>query len=485
MTPKNRVTRRRSARRAILPAALRIFWVSLFCAFFGMLIGPVVTFSPSDDRGTANAVAHKPATTAPEDAPTSSIPVDSWETAIRALRSDYYPADIDGARARTLTYQAIRGMMSSLRDPYSAYLDPAEWNRLVTMTEGQFGGIGALMERTRDGIRVARPLPGGPAEKAGVKAGDTLTAIDKQPVKGKSLEDLGKWVEGQQGTEVLLSVMRGGTLMEFRVQRANIEPPVVEQWMEDPAAGIGHIVLTEFNRRSASQIEAAYRELDKKGLKALVLDLRFNPGGLLDAAVDVASQFVPENTARSLNNNVVIIRHADGEEEGLPIQPRSLLGKKIPLAVLVNGSSASAAEIVIGALRDYGVAEVIGERTFGKGKVQTLFEMNHGRDGGIRLTTSLYFPPKGYDINFKHDDDGNRIPDTGGIVPDIHVDALQNWTSDFEDRKNDRQLACAVEFLRRRLAGRNPAEAASDVAAVYQTPTRTARGNAHSQFSGE
>ena len=473
----------RKQKRTILSAVLRMFWVSLFAAFITMLVGPLLSFSPSEEKPQGNG--RRMAQVTSPDKRDASQPVEVWESALQVLRTDYYPAEIDGARTRALTYQAIRGMMSSLRDPFSSYLDPAEWSRLVTMTEGQFGGIGALMERTKEGIRVARPLSGGPAERAGIKAGDILVAIDGQETKDRSLEDLGKWVEGQEGTSVQLSVQRQGKRYNYMVTRANIEPPVVEQWMEDSLAGIGHIVLTEFNRKSASQIETAYRELEKKGMKALVLDLRFNPGGLLDAAVDVASQFVPENTVRGLNNNVVIIRHSDGEEEGLPLQPGQLLGHRMPLVVLVNGSSASAAEIVTGALRDYGVAEIIGERTFGKGKVQTLFEMNHGRDGGIRLTTSLYYPPRGYDINYKHDDQGNRIPDTGGIVPDIKVNASDSWSSDFEDRKNDRQLACAVEFLRRRLAGKTPAEAANEAVSSLQLPTRTARGNTKSQFRGE
>jgi carboxyl-terminal processing protease len=469
--------------RTVLLAVVRMFWVSLFAAFAATLISPLFTAFNSEER--AASAVHKQQSAFSSESADNSIPADVWDSALQTLRTDYYPSEINAERTRMLTYEAIRGMMYSLRDPFSSYLDPTEWNNLVTMTEGQFGGIGALMEQMRGGIRIARPFAGGPAERAGLKAGDLLVAIDGQDIRGATLDGLGNWLEGKQGTEVRLGVMRAGKQMTFTVVRANIEPPVVEKWMEDASAGIGHIVLTEFNRKSASQIEAAYRDLEKRGMRALVLDLRFNPGGLLDAAVDVASQFVPENTDRALNNNVVIIRHSDGEQEGLPLQPNQLLGHRIPMAVLVNGSSASAAEIVTGALHDYGVAEIIGERTFGKGKVQTLFEMNHGKDGGIRLTTSLYFPPRGYDINYKHDEDGHRIPDTGGIVPDIKVETPQSWSTNLEDRKNDRQLACAVEFLRRRLEGRSAAQAAADVTATLQVPTRTASRDAKSQFRGD
>ncbi len=273
------------------------------------------------------------------------------------------------------------------------------------------------------------------------------------------LDDLGQWLEGDIQTSVTLEVQRGAQRLKFPVVRENIEPPVVEHWMEDSAAGIGHIVLTEFNRKSVSQIDAAYADLEAHGLRALVLDLRFNPGGLLDTAVDVASIFIPANSKPALHNNVVIIHHGDGEEEGLTLEPQKKSHRQVPLAVLVNEGSASAAEIVTGAIRDYEAGEIIGERTFGKGKVQTLFEMNHGRDGGIRLTTSIYYPPKRYDINFQQDDDGHRIAGTGGIVPDLVVPASTNWHGDFEDKANDNQLKTAVEFLRARLAGRSNGEA--------------------------
>jgi carboxyl-terminal processing protease len=375
------------------------------------------------------------------------------------LQSHYYGKPIDEAKTRTLTYEAVKGLLASLNDQFSSYLDASQWQQLVTMTEGRFGGIGALMEQSADGIRISRPAAGGPAEKAGLRAGDVLVSIDGHPVKGQALDDLGQWLEGDLQTTVTLEVLRGSQRLTVPVVRENIEPPVVEHWMEDNGAGIGHIVLTEFNRKSASQIDAAYSDLETHGLRALVLDLRFNPGGLLDSAVDVASIFIPEDSKPPLRNNVVIIHHGDGEEEGLTLEPQKKPHRKVPLAVLVNGASASAAEIVTGAIKDYETGIIIGERTFGKGKVQTLFEMNHGRDGGIRLTTSIYYPPNGHDINFQHDDEGNRVAGTGGIIPDLLVPAATTWQGDFDDKANDNQLKAAVDYLKARLAGRTAIEA--------------------------
>ena len=382
-------------------------------------------------------------------------PYECYQTAMAALQEKYYGQTIDDARTRTLTFEAVKGMLGCLNDQFSSYLDAVQWQQLVTMTEGRFGGIGAMMEQTAKGIEITRLAAKGPADKAGLRTGDILVSIDEHPVKGHMLDDLGQWLEGDLETRVALQILRGAQGFTIPVVRENIEPPVVEHWMEDSADGIGHIVLTEFNRKSVSQIDAAYSDLEAHGLRALVLDLRFNPGGLLDTAVDVASIFIPVNSKPMLHNNVVIIHHGDGEEEGLTLEPQKNPHRGVPLAVLVNGGSASAAEIVTGAIRDYEAGVIIGERTFGKGKVQTLFEMNHGRDGGIRLTTSIYYPPNRYDINFQQDDEGNRIAGTGGIVPDLTVPACTKWHGDFDYKANDNQLKTAVDYLKARLAGQN------------------------------
>ena len=381
---------------------------------------------------------------------------DSYVDAIRLIQDRSYSDDLrtgKNERTRALTYEAIKGMLASLKDPYSYYLDSMDWKQMITMTDGQFGGIGVVMEKDRSAntIRITRPVAGGPAERAGIRSRDVVLTIDHHSVAGKTLDDLAPWVEGDVGTAVDIEILRDGIRHSYKLLRADIEPPVVQSWMEDASAHICRIVLTEFNRKSAGQIYAAYATLERQGVKALVLDLRFNPGGLLDAAVDVASIFVPLNANPSLNNNVVIIHYGDGEEEGMKLHAPISRHRSCPLVVLVNGHTASAAEVVTGCIKDYRVGTIMGERTYGKGKVQTLFEMNHGSDGGIRLTTSLYYPPAHYDINYKHDDAGHRISGTGGIVPNIAVPSSPAWTEQFEDRRNDAQLSAALGYLRNQL----------------------------------
>lgn len=467
------------ARWAVIPAVLLAVCASGMIGFTNGLLSPGVRtheLGPSAQSVGGEGPEVSGGTESGEAAVQGADPLDAYAMSLDLLQRRYYGARIDSHRARTLTYEAIRGMLGSLRDQFTSYLDPGEWQQMETMTEGDFGGVGAFMLQAGDKIKIDRPMPGGPADKAGVKPNDILVSIDGKAVRGRNVDDLFDLLQGAPNTVVRLGILRGKQTLVLPVTRAVIEPVIVQHWMEDNRAKIGHIVLTEFNRKSITQMNAAFADLERQGVRALVFDLRFNPGGLLDAAQDVASVFIPENSKPELHNNVVIIHHGDGEEEGLPLEPEQHKHGQLPLVVLVNGSSASASEIVTGAIRDYGVGTIIGERTFGKGKVQTLFEMSHGRDGGLRLTTSLYYPPKHYDINFEHDDDGNRIPGTGGIVPDIVVPESTQWKEDFEDKANDNQLQTALIFLRARLEKKSMAEA-TQLAQRYadtEKPARTA-----------
>jgi carboxyl-terminal processing protease len=207
-------------------------------------------------------------------------------------------------------------------------------------------------------------------------------------------------------------------------------------------------------------LNSAFRDLEKQKMKALVFDLRSNPGGLLDTAVSVASVFVPADSseATALKKNVVILREGGGQEKGLKLRPYEHTHAQLPLVVLVNGNSASASEIVTGAIKDYGVGTIIGERTYGKGRVQTLIPMDDR--SALRLTTQLYYPPRHMDINFLRDESGMRIPGTGGIAPDIEVKQSAAWKEEnFRDKMNDLQLQTALSFLRARLQKKTVAEA--------------------------
>jgi carboxyl-terminal processing protease len=380
-------------------------------------------------------------------------PVESYKTAIELLKKNYYGAPIDDKKTQQLTYEAIRGLLFSLRDQFTSFLDPDEWSQMQATTHGDFEGIGAMLAEEKPDIKVVEPIETGPAEKMGIKTDDIIVRVNDVSVIGKDLNDVVRMIKGAAGTRVKLTVLRGKETKTFQITRARVEPPVVKYWMEDPKAKIGHILLKEFNEKSMDQMNHAFEDLQRQGMKALVFDLRYNPGGLLDVAIDVASVFIPRNSASKLKNNAVIIREGSGHEQGRPLQPvDTSYQRHVPMVVLVNENSASASEIVSGAIKDYGVATLIGERTYGKGRVQTLFPLDDG--SALRLTTALYFPPKHNDINFKRDEDGNRIPNTGGILPDLELKQSDKWKSeDFKDKVNDTQLQTALEFLRARLAG--------------------------------
>ena len=284
---------------------------------------------------------------------------------------------------------------------------------------------------------------------------------------GQDVNEVVRHIKGKRGTKVRLTIARGKQTLDFTLPRSLVEPIVVKYWMEDTQAKVGRILLKEFNKKSVDQMNKAFDALQAQGMRALILDLRYNPGGLLDSAIDVASVFIPENKNPDLHNVVVWMREGSGGEQ------KRLLGAvdttythKVPLALLVNGGSASASEIVSGAIKDYGIATLIGERTYGKGRVQTLIPLQD--NSALRLTTQLYYPPKHHDINFKRDEDGSRIEGTGGILPDITVKQSPKWKpEDWNDKANDTQLHAAVDFLRSRLGGSTIAQATLQAQQVH------------------
>ncbi len=385
-------------------------------------------------------------------------PLENYRATLALLKKSYYNGPIDSRRTRTLTYEAIRGMLGSLRDQFTSFLDPDDWSQMKATTEGDFEGIGALLEQEGSQVRVVRPIETSPAEAAGLKTDDIVVSIDGESVRGLGVNDVVRKIKGQQGTRVRVGVQRGRVLLEFALMRALVEPPVVQHWMEDGNNKIGHIVLSEFNEKSIAQIQKAYGELISNGMQALVFDLRYNPGGLLETAEDVASLFIPKDLDSDLRNVVVYIHEGTGKEKGDRLRAPGFVMKRMPIVVLVNGNSASASEIVSGALKDYGIATLIGERTYGKGRVQTLYPLDDG--SALRLTTALYYPPRHYDINFERDPDGQKIEGTGGIMPDIEIKQSPRWhAEDFKDKVNDLQLQAAIDFLRSRLTGKTVAEA--------------------------
>jgi carboxyl-terminal processing protease len=316
---------------------------------------------------------------------------------------------------------ALRGMVESLGDPHTQYVTPEHNNLLHDDERGSFQGIGATLDQVDDQFVVVAPLPGSPAEKAGLQTGDVLLAVDGQDLAGLTLTDVVLKVRGPVGTTVTLTVRRGedGAPFDITVERGEIPVRTVEHRLLDD--GTGYIALSGFGGKTVEELDAALADLKAKGAERLILDMRDNPGGFLEAAVQVVSRFVASGAALHWQN-------ADGSTREVRIQPRPDV-VKWPMVVLVNAGSASAAEIVAGALQDYGRARLAGEQTFGKGSVQNVHQLDDG--GSVRVTTAHWLTPTKRDI------------DTVGLAPDVMVERAK---ADVE-AKRDPQLAWAESYL--------------------------------------
>jgi carboxyl-terminal processing protease len=342
-----------------------------------------------------------------------------------------------------LTYMAIRGILGSLDDPYTGFLDPEDYKKMREENEGNFVGIGAQLNTNKQGqVYVKEPLPGCPAIKAGVRKGDIILKVDGKSVADMDIEQVVKMIRGPENTKVTLTLQRAREPkpIEITIVRQVVDYRMVEYDLLDPQNGIGWLQLRQFNSKADAQMDAALTDLEKKNLKALILDLRGNPGGLLESAVDIGSRFIESGP-------VVIIQERQGRRSALEVDPSKHDHRTYPLVVLVDEFSASASEIVAGAIKDNQVGTLIGNKTFGKGRVQTVVPMPG--DAAVRITTAKYLTPKGTDIH--------KV----GIQPDIVVQMPEPDTlpddADLEaDRlKYDPQLRKAVDFLREKLASMN------------------------------
>ncbi|GAV25621.1 carboxyl-terminal processing protease [Carboxydothermus islandicus] len=339
--------------------------------------------------------------------------IETLLTVIALIKSQYYQP----VSTEKLINGAIKGMVEGLDDPYSTYLDPEQFKHLNEQITGTFGGVGLIVTMEENHIVVVKPIPDTPAARAGIKAGDIIVKISGRDTKGMDLDTAVSLMRGPVGTRVEVGILRPGEkeTRVFTLVRENITIPTVESKMIDDK--IGYIVLSQFTENSPQAVRKAIGDLKKKGMKGLIFDLRDNPGGELSAAVEIADIFVP----RGKTIVYVDYRNQPDEEEKAKVPE---LG--IPVVVLVNGGSASASEIVAGALKDWGVAVLVGEKTFGKGVVQSIFRLPG--NAGLKLTVARYLTPKRHDINKK------------GIMPDIVVKQPAG-------SKEDRQLLKAKEIL--------------------------------------
>jgi carboxyl-terminal processing protease len=335
------------------------------------------------------------------------------------IENDYY-RKVDG---KQLVNKALGSAVESLNDRFSNYFDPKAYQAFNETTEGKFEGVGMNVEEVKRGLRILTVFKGSPAAKGGLKPGDEIIAVNGTTLKGASSEQATTRIKGRAGTSVKLTVVSGKKPpREVTLKRARVDVPVVESKMIDrDGEKVAYVKLASFTSGAHTQVGNATRRLVRKGAKAVVLDLRDNGGGLLQEAVGVSSVFIPEG-------KIVSTRGRSRPEEVFRATGDAI-SKKIPVAVLVNRESASASEIVTGALQDRDRATVVGTHTFGKGVFQEIKELSNG--GALDITVGEYFTPKGRNL-------GGGGPKRGaGITPDVK--ALDN-----DKTKRDEALDVAV-----------------------------------------
>ena len=338
--------------------------------------------------------------------------------AMQIIKSRY----VENTSADTLLTGAIKGMVSSLGDPHSIYMDPKMFKDFMVETEGSFGGVGIVLGAKEKVLTVVSPIEGTPGEKAGIKSGDSIIKINGQDTKTMALDEAVSKIRGPEGTQVTLTILRGHDVRDYTLTRSNIQIKTVNGKMLPD--NIGYLRISMFNEQTNTEFVKKYQELEKEGMQAIILDLRDNPGGLLDECVKVANKFFPKGP-------VVSVVTRDGRRD---TSTSNLEAVKYPCVVLVNGGSASASEIVAGAIQDTGAGTLIGTKTFGKGSVQTIMRLDGG--AAIKLTIAKYYTPGGRSINGV------------GIEPDVKVELPEKLEG---KEMKDTQLDKALEIVKSKM----------------------------------
>lgn len=339
---------------------------------------------------------------------------------LEQLVDKMYFGDVDQEELRSGIYE---GYISGLDDPYSVYYDEKATEEMMETTSGEYDGIGAVMSQNLETgvITVSQVYEGSPAEKAGIRAEDILYKVDGEEVTDRELNEVVTDIKGEKGTKVTLTLLRGEKREEIETVavRETLEYRTVSSEMMDD--GIGYIQITEFDGVTYDQYTEAYAELEDQGMQGLIVDLRGNPGGNLDTVCDILDTILPEGL-------IVYTEDKEGtRDEKVSDEEHQI---DIPMAVLVNGYSASASEIFSGAVQDYGLGKIVGTQTYGKGVVQQIFDLKDGTS--VKLTISEYFTPKGRSI------------DGEGITPDVEVE----YEYDEENPDKDNQLEKALDVVR-------------------------------------
>ncbi len=336
---------------------------------------------------------------------------------ISLVRTQYlHPVD-----STQLVDGAIKGIVDSLNDPYSVYLEPKTFSQLREQIKGSFGGLGILVGVKEEYLTVVRVYKETPAAREGIETGDVIIRINEFDARGIDLETAINLMRGEVGSKVTLTIDRQGVTKDFTLVREEISVPTVEG-QRIPGTDIGYLIISQFTERTGEEMDETLARLQNEPLKGLILDLRDNPGGELTAAVNVAKNFIPKGP-------IVYIDYRFGRDREFSSEGHTL---QLPLVVLINERSASAAEILAGAVKDTGAGTLVGAKTFGKGVVQTVFPLDNG--AGLKLTTARYLTPDRNDIH--------QI----GVEPDIPVESPA-------DRSRDSQLEQAIEVMKQKTAG--------------------------------
>ena len=349
--------------------------------------------------------------------------IDLFGDVLETIKQEY----VDEVDQADIMDSAINGLLQSL-DPYSAYMSPKSFQGMKTDTKGEFGGLGIEIGMVSGVVKVISPIDDTPAANAGIKAGDFIVRINDKQVQGKSLTEAVELMRGPVGSDIKLTIRRKNEkkALEFKITRAVIEVKSVEAKLIGNKKKIGYLRLKSFNENSDEQLLKNIKEFEKNNkLVGYILDLRNNPGGLLTQAISVSDFFLNDGEIVSTKGRKISETRRFFSKKG-----DSINGK--PLIVIINTGSASAAEIVSGALKDHKRAIILGERSYGKGSVQSIIPLKNG--GGLRLTISKYYLPSGKSIS------------EVGVLPDIFVEEIG---SDFKiNTETDNQLKYAIKLLK-------------------------------------
>lgn len=401
---------------------LKGFLVGMLCSLL-IFTGTMAVYQAMDrgreQTGTPLAENQLSADGSSADEPPESA-VTAEVMAKMALLEDYVNQYyLRGEDTKNLAEGVYKGLIESLGDPYSVYYTKEEYEAIEESTNGTYCGIGARVSQDAESriITIVEPFEGGPAEDAGVEAGDIVYKVDGEDVSDQDLSEVVAKMKGEKDTTVGLTVLREGRTVDMEIKRREVENPTVSHKML--AGDIGYIKISEFDKVTSDQFRTALDELENQGEKGLIVDLRNNGGGRLDAVVDILDRLLPKG---------VIVSTKDKDGGGIKYESTNKEKFEKPMAVLMNGFSASASEVFSGAVQDYGIAKLVGTTSFGKGIVQTIFDLSDKT--AIKLTTSEYFTPKGRNIHGE------------GLEPDIEVELAEGVR--IGDPK-DNQLSTALE----------------------------------------